>query len=165
MLYVLQTALAGKLGHTAAIYMDDALLHSRTWKEHISTTEVLLKTLQTNNLTANPKKCEWGYQNVTFLGYQLGTKGVKMDPRRIRIIEKLSPPSNPKGLQRLLGLFVYWRRFIKQFSSHTFYVRQLLKEDVDFCWTPECDQELQYLKCCLMSEPILANIDPNKILS
>jgi len=56
MLYVLQTALAGKLGHTAAIYMDDVLLHSRTWKEHISTIEVLLKTLQENNLTANPQK-------------------------------------------------------------------------------------------------------------
>jgi len=96
------------------------------------------------------------------LGYQLGTNGVQMDPRRIRIIEKLSPPSNRNGLERLLGLFVYWRRFIKQFSSHTFYMRQLLKEDVDFCWTPECDQELQYLKSCLMPEPILANIDPNK---
>jgi len=57
MLYVLQTTLAGKLGHTAAIYTDDALLHSRTWKEHIYTIEVLLKTLQINNLTANPKKC------------------------------------------------------------------------------------------------------------
>ena len=55
-----------KMGHTAAIYMDDILLHSRTWKEHISTIEVLIKTLQTNNLTANPKKCLWGYQNVTF---------------------------------------------------------------------------------------------------
>jgi len=41
MLYVLQTALAGKLGHTAAIYM----LHSRTLKAHISTIEILLKTL------------------------------------------------------------------------------------------------------------------------
>ena len=47
-----------------------------------------------------------------------------MDPRRIRIIEKLSPPSNRKGLQRLLGLFVYWRRYIKQFSSHTYHMRQ-----------------------------------------
>jgi len=39
---------------------------------------------------------------------------------------------------------------------------QLLKEDVNFCWNAECDKELQYLKSCLMSEPILANIDPDK---
>ena len=85
-----------------------------------------------------------------------------MDPRRIRIIEKLSRPSNRKGLQRLLGLFVYWRSYIKQFSFHTYHMRQLLREDVDFCWNPQWDKELQYLKSCLMSEPILANIDSNK---
>ena len=41
-------------------------------------------------------------------------------------------------------------------------MRQLLREDVEFCWNPECDRELQYLKSCLMSEPILVNTDPNK---
>jgi len=85
-----------------------------------------------------------------------------MDPRRIRIIEKLAPSNNRKGLQWLLSLFVYWRRFIKQFSSYTYYIRQLLKEDVDFCWNEECDKDLQYLKSCHISEPILANIDPNQ---
>ena len=29
-------------------------------------------------------------------------------------------------------------------------------------WTPECDAELEYLKDCLVREPILRTLDPNR---
>ena len=43
-------------------------------------------------------------------------------------------------------------------------MRQLLKKDVEFKWTPECQAELDYLKSCLASDPILKNIDLNRDL-
>ena len=162
MIYVLQKVMAGKLGDSGRLYMDDALLFSKNWQDHIRVIETLLKTLKSNNLSANPVKCEWGYDDVLFLGFRIGVNGLGMDPKRTKIIEKLAPPTNRKGLQRLLGLFVYWRRFIKQFSVHTYHMRELLKQDRDFHWNSDCDAELSYLKSCLTSSPILATINPNK---
>jgi len=124
--------------------------------------EALLKTLESSNFTASPAECEWGFPNVLFLGFQIGVDGLMMDPKTTKIIAKLAPPTNRKGLQRLLGLFVYWRRFIKQSSSHIYHVRDLLKEDQQFRWNSDCDAELNYLKSCLTSSPILATIYPNK---
>jgi len=41
-------------------------------------------------------------------------------------------------------------------------MRQLLRKDAPFDWTVECDKELEYLKTCLMSDPVLKPIDPDK---
>jgi len=43
-------------------------------------------------------------------------------------------------------------------------MRQLLKKDVDFKWTPECPVDLDYLKTCLTSDTILKPIDLNRDL-
>ena len=158
MIYVLQKVMAGKLADSGRLYMDDALLFSKNWQDHINIIETLLKTLKSNNLSANPVKCTWCYDDVLFLGFRIGVNGLGMDPKRTQ----KAPPTNRKGLQRLLGLFVYWRRFIKQFSVHTYHMRELLKQDRDFHWNSDCDAELSYLKSCLTSSPILATINPNK---
>jgi len=41
-------------------------------------------------------------------------------------------------------------------------MRQLLKKDVIFKWTPECDRELQYIKSVLRSDTVLQPVDINK---
>ena len=44
-------------------------------------------------------------------------------------------------------------------------MRQLLKKEVPFVWTPACEVELQYLKNRLVSDPVLKPIDPNRDLT
>ena len=80
------------------------------------------------------------------------------------IIDKIRAPKNVKGLQRITGMFQFWRRLIPFFSKNTYNMRKLLKKDVSFVWSSECEAELQYLKQCLISDPILKPLDPNKNL-
>ena len=87
-----------------------------------------------------------------------------MSPRKIKVIKSICPPTNYKSLQRLLGLFNFWRKFIRDFAQRTVNMRQLLKKDTVFKWNALCQEELDYLKQCLISEPILQPIDPNKDL-
>jgi len=64
-------------------------------------------------------------------------------------------------------MFNYWKKYLKDYSKHTYHMRQLLKKgkkDVEFKWTPECQVELDYLKSCLASDPILKPIDLNSDL-
>ena len=79
-------------------------------------------------------------------------------------IEKIAPPKNRKSLQRILGLINFWRKFVPRYSQNTYHMRKLLSKDVAFVWSSECDKELQYLKTCLTSDPILQPINPDKNL-
>ena len=162
MIYVLLTVFAGKLGKGMWLYMDDLSIGSSNWSAHMASIEDVLQTLVKNNLSANPSKCQWGYSDLPFLGFLIGASGIRMNPKKIKIIEKLSPPKNKKGLQRLIGLFNFWRKFIRGYSQHTYNMRQLLTGNAEFKWTSECDREREYLKSCFIYNPILAPIDPDR---
>jgi len=99
---------------------------------------------------------------VEFLGFEISREGVKISRRKLAAIHKLAPPKNRKGLQRLLGLVNFWRHFIPQFSQNTYNMRLLLSKDAPFIWSEKCDQELQYLKNRLTSDPILQPLDTSR---
>ena len=150
--------------HSLWIYMDDLLLGNADWKTHLSQLKLTLETLQQNNLSCNPKKTELAYSQVDYLGFKISAEGLQLSEKRVETIKKISAPKNLKGLQRVLGLLNFWRRSISNYAQRTYHMRQLLKKDVPFCWTDECDKELDYLKHCLISNPILRPIDPRRDL-
>jgi len=65
-------------------------------------------------------------------------------------------------VSRLLGLFQFFKRFIDKYPQNTHHIRQLLRKDATFKWSPECDRELQCLKGVLTSETVLQAVDINK---
>jgi len=68
-----------------------------------------------------------------------------------------------KALQRILSMFNIGRN-ISKITQNTYHMCQLLKKDVEFKWTPECQTELDYLKTCLATDPILKPTDLNRDL-
>jgi len=143
-------------------YLDDLLTTATTWDEHITNLKVMFQTLLDNNLTANPSKTELAFNEIEYLGFLISASGVKISPRKLKVIEAIPPPKSRKSLLRILGMANFWKKFIKNYSQNTFHMRQLLKKDVDFTWTPECQAELDFLKKSLTSDPILQPLDPNK---
>lgn len=63
------------------VFFDDILINRRTWEEHLSHLEQVLKTLQHNQFYANHKKREFGKQKVQYLGHIILGQGVQMDPQ------------------------------------------------------------------------------------
>jgi len=102
--------------------------------------------------------------NLEFLGFQLGSDGVKISRKKLAVLQKLPAPKNRKGLQRILGLVNYWRRFLKDYPKHTYHMRSLLAKDTAFVRSKDSDEELQYLKKCLMSDPVLQPFNTDKDL-
>lgn len=54
-------------------YLDDVVVHSSTWEDHMSTLEDVFKRLQGASLTLNLAKCEFGNATVTYLGKEVGS--------------------------------------------------------------------------------------------
>ena len=142
--------------------MDDILIFSNNWNSHLQQLQLALQTLQESNLSCNPRKTEIGFPEMEYLGYRVSADSLRISEKRIEAIKNISPPKNVKGLQRLLGMLNYWRRYIPYYSKHTYNMRRLLRKDTPFIWTLDCDLELTYLKDCLVKDPILRPLDPNR---
>lgn len=53
----------------AAAYIDDIVIYSASWEDHLQNLPNVLATLRDASLMANPAKCHLGQRDVTYLGY------------------------------------------------------------------------------------------------
>lgn len=53
-------------------FMDDILIATKTWEQHMEAVRAVLKALQDANLVAKPSKCFFGYSHLQYLGHEIG---------------------------------------------------------------------------------------------
>ena len=85
--------------------------------------------------------------------------GITVDPAKIEAITSWQPPKTVKEIRSFLGLARYYRRFVRGFSSTARPLTQLMRKDVSFVWSPECQQAFEQLKDNLTLAPVLAAPD------
>ena len=82
-----------------------------------------------------------------------------MDPAKIDAIKGMIPPKNVKQLQQFLGLCGYYRKFVEGFAKIAAPLYNLLKKDIVWEWTDECQKAFEILKAKLISYPTLRQPD------
>ena len=95
----------------------------------------------------------------TSLGHIVCKQGLMVDPAKIAIILNLPPPNSIKQVRTTLGHIGYYRKFIKGYAKIIAPMEKLLKHDVKFKWTEECQQSLEILKERMVTTPILVFLD------
>jgi hypothetical protein len=73
---------------TCVIYLDDILVFSEDPAEHTEAVRQVLERLRTHRLYANLKKYSFSTDEVEFLGFIVGPKGVTMDPARVTTVSE-----------------------------------------------------------------------------
>jgi hypothetical protein len=68
------------------VYLDDILIFSRTWNEHVRHVKQVLDTLQREKLYVKMSKCEFGKTALIYLGHIVGGGQLKIDPSKIDVI-------------------------------------------------------------------------------
>lgn len=81
---------------SAAAYLDDVIIHSDTWAEHVQRVAAVLESLSGAGLTANPKKCAVGRREVQYLGYHLGGGQVRPQVEKMAAIASCLCPKTKK---------------------------------------------------------------------
>ena len=54
------------------VYIDDILIYSKSWEEHMEHLQKVLTRLSEAKLMIKLKKCKFGEQNIEFLGHIVG---------------------------------------------------------------------------------------------
>ncbi|GFX75995.1 hypothetical protein TNCV_1995491 [Trichonephila clavipes] len=140
-------------------YLDDIIVFSETFEDHLIRLRLVLKCLQEAGLKLNLKKCLFAAQEVKILGHLVSSNGVRPDPDKIKAVRNFPTPNNIHYIRSFLGLCSYFRRFIKGFCYLAEPLHSLLKSGVEFHWGPEEVEAFDSLKKALTSDPVLGMYD------
>lgn len=151
--------LFGDFDLKAFAYLDDIIVISSSFEEHVSLLLRVLDKLRSANLTVNFEKCKFFRSQLKYLGYVVDAKGLRTDPEKVEAILNYPTPSCRKDLKRFLGTATWYRRFVPNFSTIAGPLNKLTsnkKNAPKFQWTPEADLAFNKLKECLVSAPVLS---------
>ena len=110
-------------------FLDDILIYSNTLEEHKKQVYKVLKALSDTGLHLKPEKCHFHKQEVKYLGFIIGTNGVRMDPEKVSCVLDWQTPGNVTDIQCLLGFANFYRRFIRDYSKVVSPLTSLTKKE------------------------------------
>ena len=97
------------------IYLDDLIVFSDSFEQHLERLDLILTTLENANLKLAPEKCCFFKPRVNFLGHVLSGNGIGTDPAKIEKVQNWPEPSDPDELRPFLAFAGYYRRCIKDY--------------------------------------------------
>ena len=137
-------------------YMDDVVIFSRTWVEHLRELNAVFEKLVEAGITLKASKCVIGSRSVDFLGYRLSENGIEPQERLVEAIRNFARPETRKAVKSFLGLAGFYRSFIPHFAEVAHPLTKLTSDNVKFVWSEPCEQAFTDMKRLLSSEPVLA---------
>ena len=159
--YVLGNVLAS-CTEFALNYLDNIMVFSETWQEHLEHLEEIFKWLEAADLKIKHSKCDFFKTKVHYLGFLVGVDGVQLLPEKVATIQALKPPRDINEQRHFLGLVGFYRKFIPFFADITVCLNKLIRKGVAFKWTKQCEDDFKFLKSELVKMPALQYPNPNK---
>ena len=164
-------------------YLDDIIVFSATFDEHISHLRKVLQRLKEHGVKLKPKKCSMFKREFLFFGRIVSAEGYTLDPSTVAPVLRLKEtlPKTMKDVRTLMGFLNFYRRYIENFSSIAKPIYDLLKSDDDndnkvkakgkrcvqpppnhpVTWTTAHQSALEKLIGCLIDLPLTAYPEPN----
>ena len=129
------------------VYLDDILIFSKSLDENLLHIHSVLKRLMEDFFLINLKKCSFLKREVVYLGFGVSTKGLKMDPEKVKVILEWPTPRSTTEVRSFHGLAIFYRKFITNFSSICEPLTKTMRRDrKEFKWTTRATRSFELLK-------------------
>jgi hypothetical protein len=124
------------IGRIVEIYIDDVVVTSKSYKEHLANLRETLECTRKHGLKMNPSKCAFQVSVGEFLGFMVHERGIEVGKKSMKAIDVAVPPTNKTQLQSLISKINFIRSFIPNLSERMLPFSLLLKLRVDqeFRW-------------------------------
>jgi transposase InsO family protein len=148
------------------VYIDDIVIFSNSFEEHLKDLESVLQRLEEKGMSIAPEKCGFCKPSFEILGHICTRDGIAPNPAKIEAIRNYPRPTNKDELGRFLGMISWVRRFIVNCSERTAPLREMSKlKDKNFKeseWNAARLNAFEDLKGALMTAPVLVYPDFTK---
>ena len=155
------------------IYLDDIIIFSSTFEEHLERLQAVFKNRERHNLKLKPSKCEFFKEQVIYLGHVVSADGIHTDPSKLEAVSNWPIPKSTKDVRKFLGFNGYYRRFVKGYASIVRPLNDLLvghptkpggkkkssENATPFRWDDEQQQSFDAIKERLTNPPVLGYAD------
>ena len=110
------------------LYLDDIVVFSSIFQQHLVRLEVVLQRLQYEGLKAKLSNCSFFQHEVRYLGHIISAKGVSTDPGKVEAVASWQPPTTILELRSFLGFASYYQRFVEGFAKLAAPLHRLVAE-------------------------------------
>ncbi|XP_041356959.1 uncharacterized protein LOC121374100 [Gigantopelta aegis] len=145
-------------------FIDDIIIYTTTFGEHMQVLKELLIRLRHANLTAKPSKCYIGFQSLECLGHIVGNEKLEPVLDKVKAIKEAKQPETKKQVKSFLGLVGFYRKFIPNFASIATPLTDLTRKGQPnkIVWEQAQENAFHTLKNALTRFPILKLPDVDK---
>ncbi|XP_055590370.1 uncharacterized protein K02A2.6-like [Uranotaenia lowii] len=142
-------------------FLDDIIVFSKTFDDHHKFLIALFNRLEEYGFHLREEKCNILQHRIKYLGHIVDADGLHPDPAKVEAIAKMPPPSDVTTLRSFLGAVNYYAKFVREMHQLRRPLDALLKKDVKFHWSRECQQSFDRFKAILQSDLLLTHFDPS----
>ncbi|GFT19548.1 retrovirus-related Pol polyprotein from transposon 297 [Trichonephila clavipes] len=136
------------------VYMDDVMITSLSFKDHLDHLNQVFTLLRDAWLTLNKEKCHFTRDKLKYLGLIISKDGIETDSNKIRAITEMRPPKNNREVSKFLGMTGWYQKFIRRYADICEPLYQL-KKGAKFNWSKELHDSFDKIKRTLTEAPVL----------
>ncbi|MBW0534684.1 hypothetical protein O181_074399 [Austropuccinia psidii MF-1] len=137
------------------IYIDEIIVCSKTWEEHMNRLSRVLTKIQSVNMKISFKKCHFGFKELEALGHLVSGLSLGISQSKVAAVLLKPMPQNKKEVQSSLGFSGYYRQHIKDFASIARPLSKLCDKDTVFEMTVDRVKAFESLRQALTTAPLL----------
>jgi len=134
-------------------YLDDVVIYSESFEEHLEHIRLVLDRLRQARLTVKTEKVVFATQEIS-LGHLVSPGCVRIDPERTRPIREFPIPQDNRGLDRFIGMVNFYQKFIPRCADVAARFNALRKR-TKFVWCQEQQEAFEALKRAIPQPPVL----------
>ncbi|XP_055614238.1 uncharacterized protein K02A2.6-like [Uranotaenia lowii] len=143
------------------VFIDDIRVTGPDDRTHLLRLEEVFKRLDSHNMHVNRSKCDFFSNKIEYCGYLVDKQGIHKIRKKIDAIQNMPVPKNKEQVRSFVGLVGYYGRFLPNQSTILYPLNNLLKEDVPFCWSKDCEKSFALVKKEMQSNRFLVHYNPS----
>ena len=157
----MQKCLQSQMSKNVQVYVDDIVIKTKEKRTLLEDLEETFANLRKYRLKLNPDKCTFSVPAGKLLGFLVSSRGIEVNPAKIRAIEIMKLPTCLKDVQKFTECLASLSQFVSRLGEKALPLYQLMKKSTGFTWTPQADSAFNDLKRMLSTAPVLASPLPN----
>ena len=141
-------------------FLDDGICSGKSDQQHLYSLKTILQRMREVNYHLSRDKCMFLKRRIEFLGHIITEKGLHTSPQKVEAIANIKSLRDVTEVRSFLGLINFYGKFVPLLADICAPMYRLLKNDVQWKWTKECESAFVTVKAKLMSNELLAHFNP-----